>query len=944
MANGDDNRSLPEIVLSNDFHSSHSFTTLVVNFLIINGDEAGTNIGCVSAPVTPDLGGIAWMLTFLPFVALLLVGIATVFAAVYSPWGTTDIFMWTSNHGRDVDLLRLVTPGFGDCLQYIQFATLTGALSLNYPGFYQPVASQVSWSTLMFNQSFVSNHTGRQGLVDGIYVTNSSLGLGRYSQLVGLGENEDVWPGMMVWLLVIIGSILVLTQLAFVVRWVYRYIRNIPEEDLRSKNVPFSLGNVVRIVLHFFLLPVMTLSIFQLAIAADAHAYSVALSAVTVVAMLLFGGWLLRVITRAKPRSELFDNLSTVLTYGPLYNTYTDEAAGFAMVPLFLAIMRGIAIGGLQLSGIAQIAILATAEVVLLLTLIYFRPFHHETSMNAYHSIFSILRLVSVLLMISFVPSLGVTEGPRGWIGYVILLIHGIVIVFGFLLNAVQTMVEVVARLLGAGGDDARGLTRGGLSKIFGMRQLSKRMTRRHHGPSRHSQLSTSVMIDADQSSKQGYIMPSGHVRSGSAASIGLMNSKHQRSSSAVDSLDICPGAPPSSFTPTTPGDTSQFSFLGSPKSANRPPAVTADSSDPYYRPPRKRQGTITESITSQNNRASVADSTHLSQSGGPLGDPADLAAGLSRGATPALHGAVPINLAPRTDYSTREVDFYYGVRGPALNSERFGRRLGTGPADPTGPVATAQGWLRGLFSGKSKEKNKGFEVVRSARMPPSMQAQQGFRDNPEAEDAPVAMSTLRNEPSESDDEGTPAAKRKGPPRSPSLLDERGEPRNLETDGELDLAAPEIPRKSSKRHSGVDLERTPSFNLVPPRSPPRSTKPPTLPFDRSDSLTHQSSLSSLDMGDDDLAQMDMHRLETGAERPTSGVVPQHSINVELRPEAQVDLLGSSAEVLDAQYASSQGSTNGGRTPTPGSQRSRGLSTPGSSLRGRGPSSPQSRQS
>lgn len=920
-----DLNALPQITLSHEFFSSYSFTTFAVNFIIINGDPDRTNIGCISAPVTPDLGGIAWMLTFLPFAALLFVGIATVFAAVYSPWGTTDIFMWSSNHGRDVDLLRLVTPGFGDCLQYIQFAALTGALSLSYPGFYQPVTSQVSWSTLMFNQSFVSNDTGRQSLVDGVYVTNSTLGLGRYSQLVGLSDVKDVWPGMMVWLLVVIGSILVLTQLGFVVRWVYRYIRSIPEEDLRSKNMPFSLGNVVRIALNFFLLPLTTLSIFQLVVAGNSPAYSVALAVVTLVAILLFAVWLLRVITRAQPRSELFDDLSTVLTYGPLYNTYTDEAAGFALVPIVLAIMRGIAIGGLQMSGVAQIAILATAEIVQLLTIIYFRPFHYETSMNAYHSLFSILRLVTVLLMIAFAPSLGVTEGPKGWIGYVILAIHGIVIVFGFLLNAIQTIVEVVARLLGAGGDDVRGLTRGGLSKIFGMRQLSRRMTRRHHGPSRHSQLSTSAMLDADQHSKQGYIMPSGHVRSGSSASIGgLMNPKHQRSSSAVDSLDIYPAAPGSSFTPTTPGEASQFSFLGSPTSANRPlPVVTADVSDPYYRPPRKRQGTVGESVTSQNNRESVADSSRLSQSGGPSGDPSDLAAGLQRGATPAPHGAVPINLAPRTDYSTREVDFYYGVRGPALNSERPGRKLGTGPADPTGPIATAQGWLRGLFSGKSKEKNKGFEVVRSARMPPAMQAQGRFRDDPEAEGTPVAMSNLRNEPNESDndEEDRPASRRRGPPKSPSLLDERGEPRNLEADNE-DLDAPAIPRKSSKRNSGVELSRTPSFNLEAPKSPPRSNKPPVLPFDRSGSLTHQSSLSSLDI--DEVSQMDMNRLEGNGERPTSGVVPQHS-TIRVEPSAQVDLLGSSAEVLDAQYASSHTSGDGKRTPTrASSQRSKGL--------------------
>lgn len=69
------------------------------------------------------------------------------------------------------------------------------------------------------------------------------------------------------------------------------------------------------------------------------------------------------------------------------------------------------------------------------------------------------------------------------------------------------------------------------------------------------------------------------------------------------------------------------------------------------------------------------------------------------------------------TDYAVREMDFYYGVRGPALSSSAPSRKLGTGPADPTSPMAVAKGWLINRF-GRRKEKAKGFEVVRSSRAP----------------------------------------------------------------------------------------------------------------------------------------------------------------------------------------------------------------------------------
>src|SRR5437762_11935169 len=127
--------TLPAFSMSHNFYSSYAFTTFTVTLQVSSGSEPPVNLACVSANITPDIGStIASILRYLPLVILILVGAATIFAAIFSPWGTTDIFKWTSNYGRDADLLRLVTPGFGDCLQYIQFAVLTGALSLSYPG------------------------------------------------------------------------------------------------------------------------------------------------------------------------------------------------------------------------------------------------------------------------------------------------------------------------------------------------------------------------------------------------------------------------------------------------------------------------------------------------------------------------------------------------------------------------------------------------------------------------------------------------------------------------------------------------------------------------------------------------------------------------------------------------------------------------------------------
>jgi hypothetical protein len=969
--------------MSNDFFSSYSFTSFAATFVIKYGDQEVTHIGCTTSVITPDLGNLAWMLKFLPLLVLLAVGFATLFASIYSPWGTTDIFHWSSNYGRDADILRLVTPGFGDCLQYIQFVALTGALTINYPGFYQPIVSQASWSALMFNQSFVSKTPGWQAVMDGVYHTNGDNGLERSAQLVGMGEVEDIWAGMMVWLLVIIASTFVLCQLGFGIQWVYRFVKKIPEEDLRAKNFPFSMGNVIRIVFNYFLLPIVALSTYQLVVASQSPVYTVALAAITLLIIMGFAAWLLYLIISIKPRGFLFDDLPTVLLYGPLYNTYSDEAAAFALIPVLLAFVRGIAVGAVQPSGTAQLVILAVCEVIQILTIHAFRPFHSQSSMNAYHTLFAAIRLAIILLMIAFVPSLGVPEGQKGWIGYVILVLHAGVLLLGFLLNAIQTILEVIARLAGAGGDDIRGQTRGGLSKIFGMRQLSRRMPRRG-APSRQSQQSTTAILDAEEAAKAGYIMPSGRVRSESAGSIGVLLNQAKRSSSALDNHSVDMTLPPSrhidsgasSFAPTTPGEASNFSFLPSPNLGRKPgSAVGIEAADPYYRPPRKaRRPTIDrENMSSPAERtreswapSELASHGHFSPIPGANNNPSELDSQTDGLASPYSHPSI----GPRPDYATREVDFYYGVRGQKLNSGGVGRKLGTGPADPTGPVASAAGWFRGLLGGKSKEKGKGFEVVRSSRMPPAMRARGGdMSDDGPPEGIPVAMGVIRNGPIESDDEGDNQTKRtramhgKVGSGEAELLDREGNPRELSPDyndtvrvsdappllpgidsgGSIRLpsriqskasrrgpreleearafeslpAVPDVPRKSSKRHSGTPspargppIEDMPVYHESPAFRGQNYLAPSIgssrLPFERSNSQKRLSSGSSIGGTDrDSFSQVDLQEpvpeVRGREERPTSyGYVQSGSVSrIDPDQRRHVDLVGSCAEVLDA---------------------------------------------
>ncbi|KAL9089563.1 MAG: hypothetical protein Q9159_002441 [Coniocarpon cinnabarinum] len=795
-------QDLPAFGVSHDMDSSFRFATLDTTFTINSGFTNGNEprvIGCVSANITPDLGpSLRGMLRFFPMAILIVVAVSTISAAILSPWGTTDPFKWTSNYGRDEDLLRLVTPGFGDCLQYIQFIFLSGALSLSYPGYFRPVVSQVNWSALMFNESFVSNGPPVQNPIDGIYstraytrngldlISNSNYGMSQLRQLTGMSEDQDIWAGTVVWTLVIIGIVIVVCEAGFFIRYVLRSLADRPEEDLRSKNWPLTGGCIVRIVCNFFLLPLVALSFFQLVIAgrtvggSSPNAGVVAAAVILLVAILVFAGWILRVIFAAKPRSILFDDLPTVLLWGPLYNTYSDDAAAFALIPALVTFVRAIAFGAVQPSGIVQIVILAICEVVLILTLQAFRPFRKQTSMNLYHTSFATVRLIVILLSITFTPSLGVTEPAKGWVGYAILLMHAIVLVFGFFLNSIQTLIEVIARYTGAGADEHTGAaTRGAFVKVFGKRQLSRRNRR----PGFRSSMTSDAAIltddhDAFDNKSGGF---GGRSRSISASSAILLNQRTpDRMSTHLDRTESGSGDLDRSV------DTNPFSFLTENDRAavSHRPGVTLRSNEGqgFYRQPRQRRPTgdlMNPGAQSRNSRGSGdwannvsgesptnipdkrnsnAAAYNLSPDGNSKGAPAPAYMRQREGSDPVLNRDSHPAQRTNVDYAVREVDFYYGVRGPALSNQPT-RKLRTGPADPVGPASSAAGWFRNMFGGKRKDSGgKGFEVVRSTRAPQRFTDesepdafQEPYHDSPDRDVPPAVIPGQRTRSNEED-------------------------------------------------------------------------------------------------------------------------------------------------------------------------------------------------
>lgn len=227
--------------------SRFQFSTMAVNLKIRAGNSGGTVVGCVNVEVTPEISKVlSSALTWVSAGILIFVGIATALAAMFNPWnGSTDLFRFSSNFGMDEDMLRMVTPGFADCLQWLQFIVLTGSLSVAYPGFYQPIVSHGAWSVLLVNTSLQSRDpiAAEAWKGDGIYALQQwTSGYQRLAQAVGLLTDNDIWVSVMVYFWsVTIGSVVVFQSWFWLRRAIWS-ITGVEEEDLTSRNWPFTIG------------------------------------------------------------------------------------------------------------------------------------------------------------------------------------------------------------------------------------------------------------------------------------------------------------------------------------------------------------------------------------------------------------------------------------------------------------------------------------------------------------------------------------------------------------------------------------------------------------------------------------------------------------------------------------------------------------------------------
>ena len=426
----------------------HALSTF---YVAIHFDSQGEEAGCLSAEITPvPAGSITSALRYGPLALFIFVLLVAILRTLYD----APVALPTEDDDSSVSTThtRALLPGLGNVLIHLQYVFLTASLTLRYPGFYQPAASSLNWFSLFSGSGPVTHSRTYSGVADGIYEVNGTyggtFGLEHMTQIVGAPMTMDLWVNMAIIVgIMCIGFAVIVGGVGFVSR---RWKRSSDGDDeIEGTGLRSTAGQVLRAILTYFVLPIVSLSTYQFDHAVIMPAYHIALAAGLLGLMALAFMWLLTQIPTRNLAILILDGSNP---YTRLENTtFRGGDSTFVLVLFVLMLIRAVAIGGLQVAPIAQIVVLAVSEVVALVCIAGFQAYR----LSSVGVSCTLARLVSILLMTAFLPGVASLE-TKSLIGYILLLLHGATLVFAFFIPAMYHLAEICVRHAEADRPDVR--------------------------------------------------------------------------------------------------------------------------------------------------------------------------------------------------------------------------------------------------------------------------------------------------------------------------------------------------------------------------------------------------------------------------------------------------------------------------------------------------------
>jgi hypothetical protein len=266
------------------------------------------------------------------------------------------------------------------------------------------------------------------GVEDNIYAFNATYGLEEMSQFLGATALSDLWTNAVVNLsLVVLGAIVTL-QLVWLFKWTWQLLptrKSSSMIDLRTEfvsHVQHTGWSVARIILDYFLHPIVTFSLYQPLIAKWFPIYRTFLAVAFVSSLAVSMAYIVRYLTKTDRQRHFFHKGS--FPRRSSRDWLSDTLYGVPFI-------RGLAIGALQFSGLGQLLALMACELFILACL----HWNRRKERIWRHICLSTVRLIILAMSCAFLPRAGLHEGKKALISYFIISLHALVLFTGFIID-----------------------------------------------------------------------------------------------------------------------------------------------------------------------------------------------------------------------------------------------------------------------------------------------------------------------------------------------------------------------------------------------------------------------------------------------------------------------------------------------------------------------------
>lgn len=154
-----------------------------------------------------------------------------------------------------------------------------------------------------------------------------------------------------------------------------------------------------------FHLPITLFSVYQWTIREFASLASVILAALTFAVFSVLLPVYLLIVISTTPTAKLYDAMRTLLSLGPMYNIYEQGNQLYQALRFVASLATGIAIGAGQNRGTAQAIVLLIVELAFGLVTTIWQPWRPGAGMVVPGFLFTIIRIVSAVLLLVLSPS-----------------------------------------------------------------------------------------------------------------------------------------------------------------------------------------------------------------------------------------------------------------------------------------------------------------------------------------------------------------------------------------------------------------------------------------------------------------------------------------------------------------------------------------------------------